>query len=282
MRDAEQNRLEAERYIGRQRKIMAEQKQVETDFYLHWHEYFEVEIILGGKGWQTLNGRRDPLHKGAVYFLTPTDFHEVFVEEPLSLYNISFDLSAGMPEFLERAVRSESSVCYPPEREFIRISQLGFLLADAFRSGIEEPEYLSGLLNCLLLRLSGLTGGREDGALTSYHPSVIRQTLLYLSLHFREHLTLSEIAAASHLSPNYLSELFRQETGKTVMQYLCELRIGYAKKLLDATGLSVTELCFACGYSSLPNFLKYFKKETGLSPLQYKKRAARSADPVGR
>ena len=65
--------------------------------------------------------------------------------------------------------------------------------------------------------------------------------------------------------------------GITVFRYLAELRIDYAKKLLDSTGDSVTEICFSCGYTSIPNFMKDFKRITGMSPLKYKAREGSKA-----
>ena len=105
----------------------------------------------------------------------------------------------------------------------------------------------------------------------------IKQATLFMHERFKRKLTLAEIASAVHLSPSYLSELFSREMGITVFRYLAELRIDYAKKLLDSTGDSVTEICFSCGYTSIPNFMKDFKKITGFSPLKYKTREGSKA-----
>lgn len=267
----EQTRLASKQYIRNEFKIQAEEKWLETDTPLHWHEYFEAEIILEGKGTQSLNGKKYPLHKGALYFLTPADFHEICVEEPLHLYNVSFELSTISLPFLNQVINDENRFFYPAEVEYTRLLNLIILLADACNNEFAEQEYLHSLLNCLLIRFTHLINTEQAALKRLSSTAIVQNALLYLHLHFREQLTLNDIATFTHISPNYLSELFRQETKVTVTQYLRDLRIDYAKKLLCSTELSVLEICFACGYSSCSNFMKYFKLKTGRSPLQYKK-----------
>ena len=264
-------RLSTDKHIGKHRSVFAQRKKIDGCFPLHRHEYFEVEIILDGKGTQILNGHSCPLSRGAVYFLTPADFHEIRVEEPLTLYNISFETASVPPSLSEQTLKKEGCVFYPPPPEFSRLVHIGFLLSDAFSDiHAQQSSYIDHLLSCLVIRLTDIISTADDRAALSASPSV-REVLLYMHLHFRETVTLSTLAGYAHLSPNYLSELFRSETGSTVMQYLTGLRIGYAKKLLSSTTLSVTDICFSCGFSSLSNFMKSFKNHTGFSPLNYRK-----------
>lgn len=267
----EQTRLASKEYIRNEFKVQAEERRVETDVALHWHEYFEVEIVLHGRGTQSLNGKDYPLQKGAVYFLTPADFHKIHVEESIQLYNVSFELSMISLPFLEQVIHNENRFFYPTEEEYTRLLNLTVLLADACDNGLWDHDYLYNLLNCMLFCFTRLINTEQLAMKKLSSSAVIQNTLLYLHLHFREQLTLNDIAKYAHLSPNYLSELFRRETKSTVTEYLRDLRIDYAKKMLCTTELPVLDICFACGYTSGSNFMKYFKIKTGLSPLQYRK-----------
>ncbi len=258
-------RLTVAEYIGDQTGVRASERSTVSFRPLHWHEYFEIELILEGKGIQRLNGKEYSLKRGVVTSLNPTDFHEVTPEGELKICNISFTFSALDDSFSKRMLQENEKVFSPPEEDFKRLCQLGNLLVDANRTNQGE-EYTAHLLNCLLLQLTDSTPDGEP-----MHNTSVQNAMLYLQLHFRESPTLQQIADHVHLSPKYISELFHKETGQTISVFLSDLKLTYGAKLLSNTDLSVTDICFACGYTSIPNFLKSFKKKFGTSPLQYRK-----------
>lgn len=83
--------------------------------------------------------------------------------------------------------------------------------------------------------------------------------------------TVQSIAQTLHLSPRYLSDLLKQETGKTAIELIHIFLIGEAKNLLKATDYSISETAYKLGFENLPYFSRLFKKEVGLTPAQYKK-----------
>lgn len=99
----------------------------------------------------------------------------------------------------------------------------------------------------------------------------INHLIRYIKANLDVNLTLNLLAAQIHMSPAYLSRYFKQKTGKNISEYIAELRVEKAKKLLISTTHSITDVCFLCGYSSVPNFRKYFKKIVGMSPGNYRK-----------
>lgn len=83
--------------------------------------------------------------------------------------------------------------------------------------------------------------------------------------------TVAMFAAELNLSPRYLSDLLKQETGKTAMDLIHRFLVSEAKNLLNEGKLTVTEIAYLLGFENPPYFSRLFKKETGLSPNQYKK-----------
>ncbi|MEC3878729.1 AraC family transcriptional regulator [Parapedobacter sp. 10938] len=89
--------------------------------------------------------------------------------------------------------------------------------------------------------------------------------------HFRKRITLDEIAEVAGMSNNAFCRYFKSRTGKTFSQFLIELRVGHACKLLIENNLNVKEICFETGFHNFAGFHKYFKQITGKSPLNYRR-----------
>lgn len=85
--------------------------------------------------------------------------------------------------------------------------------------------------------------------------------------------TVKQMADDLHTSPRYLSDLLRQETGKTAMELIHIFLIAEAKNLLQATESTVAEIAYLLGFENPPYFSRLFKKETGITPNEFKKKA---------
>jgi two-component system response regulator YesN len=91
----------------------------------------------------------------------------------------------------------------------------------------------------------------------------------YIMDHYQGELGLNEVAAVINLSPGYFSTLFRQETGNCFTDYVTEIKIGQAKKLLLESEYKVYEIAALLGYQNAYYFSKVFKKVTGMTPSEY-------------
>ena len=88
-------------------------------------------------------------------------------------------------------------------------------------------------------------------------------------------LMLQDVAGEVGMSQSHFSTVFAQETGLTFTQYLTALRIGKAKELLSATAMRSSEIAFAVGYNDAHYFSYMFKKQTGMTPSEYRKENGR-------
>lgn len=93
----------------------------------------------------------------------------------------------------------------------------------------------------------------------------------YTMSNFHRKITLEEIADVANISPNSFCRYFKNITKKTYSQFLMEIRIGHACKLLIESTKNVNYVCYESGFNNFSNFNKYFKAITGKSPLSYKK-----------
>ena len=93
----------------------------------------------------------------------------------------------------------------------------------------------------------------------------------YLQQHLAEDMSLTVLAEVFHLSPQYISQLFKNEIGVGFLAYLTNIRMEKAKKLLLATSLSIAEVAEQSGYGDYRVFTKVFKKAEGITPSQYRR-----------
>ena len=93
----------------------------------------------------------------------------------------------------------------------------------------------------------------------------------YLQEHLAEEISLNILADEFHLSPQYISQLFKSEIGVNFLSYLTSIRMEQAKKLLISTSMSIGEISEQSGYSDYRVFTKAFKKNEGCTPSQYRR-----------
>lgn len=96
---------------------------------------------------------------------------------------------------------------------------------------------------------------------------------LYIDKHFPDNIGLNEISAKAHVSKFHFIRLFKKYYGRTPNQYLQEIRIENAKKLLRR-GKTIDDVCSAIGFASKTSFISLFRKLTGTTPLLYQKSKA--------
>jgi len=94
----------------------------------------------------------------------------------------------------------------------------------------------------------------------------------YILAYYNRTLSLQEIARVAYLSPNHLLRNYPLLFRKTPHQHITDLRIAKAKQLLIKYELNITDIAFEVGYHTTVSFSKVFKKKTGLSPIQYRKK----------
>ena len=100
---------------------------------------------------------------------------------------------------------------------------------------------------------------------------LLRGAVSFIRENYTRNIVLDEVAASVHISPYYLSHLFREELGITFIEYLTRTRVERAKQLLSAGGMSVSDVAREVGYDDAGYFSRVFKKLTGRTPAAYRK-----------
>ena len=103
-------------------------------------------------------------------------------------------------------------------------------------------------------------------------PVEIWKARKFIEQHSGEELSLSKVAKAVNISPNHLSEKFKQVTGVNFVEYVAHMRFEKACQLLRDLDLRISEIAFAVGFQSLSQFNRVFKILAGKSPTEYRDR----------
>lgn len=108
------------------------------------------------------------------------------------------------------------------------------------------------------------------------HEQVSRYTAWKILSHIEQNfskyeLSLEKIASDLNMGINRVSQIIKQETGKSYKDYIIELRINYAKELLLKSDLTVADICTQVGYSNISHFIKTFKERVGKTPGVFRK-----------
>jgi AraC-like DNA-binding protein len=98
----------------------------------------------------------------------------------------------------------------------------------------------------------------------------VNKAIQYIEKNFTENLTTESLSHMVHLSEGYFCHLFKEVTGRSSKDYILGLRIKKAEKLLASSGMSVTEVCYTCGFSDPNYFSRIFKQRTGKQPSEYR------------
>lgn len=248
----------------------------------HFHGSYELLYIISGE--------RTFFHGKTTLFIKTGDFLCIKPEvlhralnrnnEVCDLFNIYFDDPAS-PFFKE--LLPLFSAFGTPEEPVLSIGAsdrfqiLRLLTGAAQELDGKKSGYIllaQALLTQCLVALSRCTpslSGKTSGL--PMNPK-IRAILDWLSLEFRKPVTLARTASKFGISETYLSRLFRHTTHFSFIEYLTSLRIQEACRLLSSSRDTVSDISFSCGFGSVTQFGRCFRRITGEAPLSYRKREA--------
>ncbi len=98
----------------------------------------------------------------------------------------------------------------------------------------------------------------------------VQKVKQYINDHYRETLRLNDLAALADMSPASFSRFFKFRTGKTLSDYVIDIRLGFASRQLVDSTKNIAEICYDCGFNNLSNFNRIFKSKRGMSPREFR------------
>lgn len=233
----------------------------------HAHETPHLSCLIRGSFGESLGSNEYTRQQGAVIFRRSDFEHSCqFHDAPVRILRVHFD-----EQWLSRV----EAMADARPRSFIAQSPLTASLADRLRLELALGEGTSELsAEGLVLEL--LAEALRADALPSAQgePRWLRSVRDMLHEGFCEQLSLAELSGEVGVHPSYLARSFRDRYGCTIGEYLRRLRADYAAERLRGSDVPLSEIAQAAGYSDQGHFTRLFRRATGLTPGQYRRREA--------
>ncbi len=267
----------------------------EERFIDHHHAELEITCIQKGKGIYHCGEKEYPFSPGDVFFIRSNDIH----------FFKSFDPKSGeTPELV--AIRFDPRFIWSPGGEWFDRKYLQlFIQKDSIRRNIPHDEVLAKTISVLLSEifdechqqrasydlivkaklmtiLANMARYYSD-ELTLKQAAPINDHLLeqmarstsYILSHITEPLTLEALAKEACMSRSYYSTMFKALNGLSVWDYIIKQRVDLSQYQLETTNETILQISENCGFNSVANFNRAFKKLTGVTPSEYRKENSR-------
>ena len=237
----------------------------------HTHNHLELFYIVGGRGQFLI---RDQLH--------PVNVNDLVIINP-GVSHTEVSLNAQPLEYIVLGIEGiELETGADGNGDFSILDHVGSVeVSGCLRNILREMELKSpgyedvcqAYMEILIIRLMRNTtlsvpAEPQLGAGNRQCAAVRR----YIDLHFKEALTLDQLAEEAHMNKYYLSHTFKKEYGVSPINYMITRRIEESMYLLAETDLSLSQIAQLLGFSSLSYFSQVFRRTQGTSPMEYRQR----------
>jgi AraC family transcriptional regulator, transcriptional activator of pobA len=252
--------------------------------------YYSILLITGGKSEYTIDDLRFDLGENSFYFTNPGHLKSFKIEVPLQGYMLTFtegfvqqffvgDFFQQFPFLLNETV----PVMSLDEKKRAEIEMVfGMLLNEYGRLSPYRNAILVNQLIVLLYKTKEMlftnravvsTQNRPAELVTSFK-NIISDNFKDLAAGKINHiLSVKEISSQLNIHPNYLTNIVKSETNKSASDWIQERTMSEAKAILSNSNRTISEIADALGFTDSTHFAKFFKKMTGNSPSEFRKKA---------
>lgn len=253
----------------------------------HWHEDVELLMPLRGYLAYIVDGTQVNIQEGDAIFVNTRHMHYGFSTDGTDCEYICITFRLDQlcaneeiknryvlpiltsPHLTHMVLRSEVAEHRPALTAIRQIDAIHHERSPGFE--LQELSCLFRLWQTLYTIIEQHIG---EAVSTDVQVLIQKRMLEFIRTHYQERITLNEIASAGGVCRTKCCQIFRQYLGRTPNDYLNSFRLEKGMELLKSTGMTITEIAGACGFSSASYFTEMFTKQKGCSPKAYRKASA--------
>lgn len=265
---------------------IADRRKTEFTYPIHSHDEFELNFTVNASGVKRIVGdsieiigdydlvlltSKELEHVWEQHECTSSDIREITIQFSSELFFESFINKTQFDAIRTMLEKAQRGLSFPLEAimkvyhllDSLSSEQQGFYAVIKFLSILYELSLYTESAQIL----SSLSFSKAEVHSESRR---IQKIYNYINKNYREDVRLSDLADLVGMTTTSFSRFFKLSTGKTLSDYIVDIRIGHASRLLVDSSMSVAEVCYSCGYNNVSNFNRLFKHKKGCSPKEFR------------
>jgi AraC-like DNA-binding protein len=256
-----------------------------TDF--HFHNECQLVYIVSGSGTRIIGDSVESYQEGDLAFVGPNVPHVWYSkvspheEEQMATSIALYINPETVTEYLKPFIDIQTLTLFFEQsaRGINIVGEKKEVISTILQETLQQKEVslLASFLKILELLMDSkdIIWLNEPSLLKTYsskNQGRVSKLMHFLQENFRTEITLEQAASVADLQLHSFCRFFKQLTHHTFSDFLNEIRIGFACKLLQQSDLPVTQVAYECGYSNISYFNRTFKKIQGITPREYRQR----------
>ena len=271
--------------MGKDILYIADRRKKEFTYPIHNHEVFELNFVEHAAGVRRIVGdSSEVIGEYDLVLITSPDLEHVWEQyecksDEIREITVQFDFPLGEDSFLGKTPflslqkmfnEARKGLCFPVSAIMKVYDKLDTL------SSIKEGFYAVIQFLTILYELSKCSGARPLASSSFAKIAVeddsrrILKVKNFISKNYMDEIRLAQLADIAGMSTSAFSRFFKLHTGRNLTDYIIDIRLGAASRLLVDTARSISEISFSCGFNNLSNFNRIFKKKKGCSPSEFR------------
>ncbi len=252
----------------------------EFTFPVHRHNEFELNFLSNCQGARRVVGDSIETidnydlvlvghgieHGWIQHECTNTDMREITIQFSEELFGDIFLAKNQMKGIRNLLAESANGIAFPMSTIWKVHSQLEKLttMESGFHGLLDFMALLNELAEMGDYRLLATSSFASVGP--AYDSRRVQKVQAYIADHYKEDIRLADLADIVGMTPTAFSRFFKLRTGKSISDYIIDVRLGHASRMLVDSTTSIAEICYDCGFNNISNFNRIFKKKKGQSP----------------
>lgn len=253
------------------------------DFPLHYHEEYELNLILNASGAKRIVGDSiEVIEDAELVLVGPNLYHAWFTHKCQSEQITELTIQFHKDLFEDRLLRrnqlsfiktmfekAQRGLLFSPETvERLRPRLFQLEQKNGFDSVLELLSILHDLSTSRNMRT--LSDSSSDNEQFNYNSRRIEKVFEYMNTNYSRAITLTEVAKVANMPEASFSRFIKKRIGSTFIDSLNEIRLGHATRMLIDTTHNVAEVAYKCGFNNISNFNRTFKKRKGCTPKEFR------------
>lgn len=271
--------------MGNDVLYIADRHKKEFTYPIHNHSVYELNFVENAKGVRRIVGdSREVIGDYDLCLITSPDLEHVWEQnechsDDIREITVQFDFSmsdetlfgrnpyASITRMMQEAKKGLSF----PLQAIMKV----YGMLDTL-SSVKDGFYAVQQFLTILYELSRCENARTLASSSYAKVTVeddsrrILKVKNFISKNYMDELRLPELASLAGMSSSAFSRFFKLHTGRNISEYIIDLRLGYAARMLVDTAKSISDIGFDCGFNNLSNFNRIFKKKKGCSPSEFR------------